>query len=84
MATYRILYWQDIPTVIEAQDDDGEVKLSLGLPFEQLVDTKAMEQGLVGSDEFLDHWKYGEEESRSGAAQAVAEAVKKEFEDKFL
>ena len=25
MATYKVLYWQEIPSQINAEDDDGEV-----------------------------------------------------------
>ena len=38
MATYRILSWKHIPSVIEADDGTDEVKLSMGSRFEQLID----------------------------------------------
>ena len=83
MATYRIISWKHIPGVIEADDGTDEVKLSMGERFEQLVDAVAMEQGVLNSDEFLSFWEYGEEMERPGTAQEVAEAVKKELEEKF-
>lgn len=84
MATYKVLFWKDIPSVIEAEDADDDVKIHMGVRFDQLIDAKAMDDGLVGSDEFLEHWTYGEEIERPGSAQEVAEAVKKEYEEKFL
>ena len=83
MATYRILSWKHIPSVIEADDGTDEVKLSMGSRFEQLIDAVAMEQGVLASDDFLNFWEYGEEMERSGTAQEVADAVKKELEEKF-
>ena len=56
--TIRILCWQDIPSVIQA---DGE-KRQLPDWFQQEIDRAAMEQGLLGSDAYLEHWQWREEE----------------------
>ena len=47
----RVLYWQEIPSLIRVTADDG-AQLSRQLPdsFQQEIDRVAMEQGLVGSD----------------------------------
>ena len=80
MATYKVMYWQEIPSQIRAEDDDGEVALSMPSKFADLIDHLAMKRGLTGSDDFLSGWHWGEEEDRDGTAQEVAEAVKAELE----
>lgn len=80
MATYKVMYWQEIPSQIRAEDEDGEVSLSLSPEFADLIDRLAMKRGLTGSDEFLAEWHWGEELDRDGTAQDVAEAVKAELE----
>jgi hypothetical protein len=79
MATYRVMYWQEIPSQVKAEDGIDEVNLSLGPEFEKLIDKKATERGLVGTDEYLDQWHWGDEEERAGTAQQVAEAVAQEL-----
>ena len=83
MAIYKILYWQDIPSLIEAEDAGDTTKASMGPQFEELIDTKAMKQGLIGSDAYLDHFRYSDEMERPGSAQEVAEAVKEELQSQF-
>ncbi len=82
MATYRILYWQDIPTQIRVEDEADDVTLMLDDRFMKLIDARAMKQGLEGADAFLAQWKWDEEEEREGSARQVAEALKAELEAK--
>ena len=79
MATYRVMYWQEIPSQVRAEDGTDEVNLPLGPEFEKLIDKKALERGLVGTDEYLEHWRWSEEQKRPGAAREVAEAVAEEL-----
>lgn len=79
MATYRVMYWQEIPSQVQAEDGSDGVNLSLGPEFEKLIDKKATERGLTGTDEYLEHWHWGEEQERAGTAQEVAEAVAEEL-----
>ena len=84
MATYKILYWQEIPSQIKAEDDDGEeVNLAMSPRFMERIDEVATERGLQDSDDYLAQWKWGDEEERDGSAQQVAEAVKAELEAQF-
>jgi hypothetical protein len=80
MATYKVMYWQEIPSQIRAEDDGGEVSLPLDPKFADLIDRLAMKRGLMGSDDFLAEWHWGEEQDRDGSAQEVAETVKAELE----
>jgi hypothetical protein len=76
VARFQILYWQDVPSLVRAFADDGTPR-SQQLPdrFQQEIDRRAMEQGLIGSDAYLEQWHWGEIEERPGTADEVAEAV---------
>jgi Virulence factor len=81
VARYQILYWQDVPSVIKAFDDDGgEVKRQLPDWFQQEIDQRAMVQGLTGSDAYLEQWHWGDIEERPGAPEEVLDAVARELE----
>jgi hypothetical protein len=80
MATYRVLYWQEIPAQIKAEDDETEVSLPLDPRFAERIDEVAHERGASAADDYLMYWKWGEEEDRDGSAKEVAEAVKAELE----
>jgi hypothetical protein len=81
MATYRVLYWQEIPSQIKAEDDDGgEASVLMPPRFTQLIDDAAMARGLRGADDYLAQWRWGEELERDGSAQEVAETVRAELD----
>jgi hypothetical protein len=80
MATYKVLYWQEIPSQIRAEDDEDEVSLPLDHRFQDRIDQLATERGLLDADDYLAQWKWSEEEEREGSAKGVAEAVKAELE----
>ncbi|HUZ82139.1 MAG TPA: virulence factor [Gaiellaceae bacterium] len=72
----RILYWQEVPSLVRATGDDG-TQVSRQLPdwFQQEIDRLAMEQGLVGSDAYLEQWHWVDAEERDGAVNDVLDAV---------
>jgi Virulence factor len=80
VATYRILYWQEVPSQITAEDDHDEVTLPLDGRFMERIDRLASERGLQGSDEYLAQWHWGDDQQRDGAARDVAVAIKAEIE----
>lgn len=81
MATYKILYWQEVPSQIRAEDDDGnDVSLALPQKFMVRIDALAAQRGLEGSDDYLAQWRWSDEEDRDGSAQDVAEAVLRDLE----
>ena len=82
MATYKILYWQEIPTQIKVEDDSDDVTLMLDEKFMKQVDILAAKRGQQAADDYLAHWKWSEEEEREGSALEVAEALKAELEAK--
>lgn len=76
----RVLYWQEIPSLVRVTADDGS-QVSRQLPdwFQQEIDRVAMEQGLVGSDAYLEQFAWRELEPRDGAPNDVLDAVEAEL-----
>lgn len=83
MAKYQILYWQDLPSLVDAFDDTGRHKIELSPRFQALIDHVAMETGLAGTDSYLEEWKRGPSEERVGSPEEVAKEVAEEFEAEF-
>jgi hypothetical protein len=69
--TVQVLYWQDVPSLVKAPDGS---KRQLSDWFQQEIDRRAMEQGLVGSDAYLEHWHW---ETTDGTLDEVAEALER-------
>lgn len=80
MATYKILYWQEVPSQVKAEDGQDEVSIPMPPRFLERVDRLAMQRGLQGGDDFLAQWRWSGEEERDGSAQEVAVAVVAELE----
>ena len=76
----RVLYWQEIPSLIRVTADDG-TQVSRQLPdwYQQEIDRVAMEQGLVGSDAYLEQFAWRELDPRDGAPNDVLNAVEAEL-----
>jgi Virulence factor len=82
---YRILSWQDIPSVLKATGDDG-VETSRQLPdvFQQEIDREAMRQGLTSSDDYLAQWSWSEPRERAGDPDDVLAELAAELERELL
>jgi hypothetical protein len=80
MATYRILYWQEIPSQIRAEDELGDVNVALPPKFMARIDALAAVRGLEGADDYLAQWHWSDDEERAGSAQEVADAICRELE----
>jgi len=83
MAKYRVMYWQEIPSVVEARAGREKAKVQLSQPFQELIDLIAMRRKLDGSDDYLKHWNKGEWQARAGTADEVAAMVGAEIEADF-
>jgi hypothetical protein len=57
----QVLFWQDIPSVVRS----GDEKRQLPEWFQQEIDRVAMEQGLLGSDAYLEQWEWREVDGES-------------------
>ena len=82
MSTYKILYWQEIPSQIKAEDDMDDVTVQMPDSFQEQIDLMAARRGLQDSDAYLAQWKWSEEEEREGSAEQVAQTVRAELEAK--
>ena len=79
--TFKVLYWQEIPSQVKAEDDAGhEVSLELDKRFAERIDAVAHQRGFQQGDAYMAQWKWGDEQQRAGSARQVAEAVKAELE----
>jgi hypothetical protein len=81
VATYKILYWQEIPSQIKAEDELDDVTLPLDPRFMERIDRLAAQRGLQSTDEYLAQWRWSDPQEREGTAEDVAHAVKRELED---
>ncbi len=83
MAKVTVLYWQNIPSLVEAVDSGGVQKRQLSQRFQELIDLIAMKKQLGGSDAYLEHWRKGTPEMREGSADFVATAAAEEIEARY-
>ena len=70
MARVTILYWQEIPSVVEARDRSGRHKIELSQRFQELIDLVAMKKKMVGTDEYLIQWNKGAPTEHDGDSEA--------------
>lgn len=80
MATYTILYWQEVPSQIKAEDELDDVTLPMDPRFMERIDRLAAARGLQSTDDYLAQWRWSEPQQREGTAAEVADAVKLELE----
>ena len=83
MATFRVLWWGEIPSLVEAWDGDDTIRVPLSQRFQDLIDGVAMRQGAHDSDAYLEAWHQDPESERSGSAAEVASSVAAELEAAF-
>jgi Virulence factor len=80
VATYTVLYWQEVPSQVKAEDEVDDVTLPLDPRFMERIDRLAAQRGLQGSDDYLAHWRWSAPQEREGTAEEVAQAVRRELE----
>ncbi len=80
MAKCTILYWQEIPSVVEAQEGRRRHKEQLSARFQELIDQVVMRKGLFGTDSYLEQWRRGPAVSREGTLEEVVRQVVAELE----
>jgi hypothetical protein len=80
MAKYQVMFWKHIPAQVKAWDDGGEVKRMLPDRFQAAIDAFAMKDGSTEMDAYLEGWRWGDPQERSGAAEEVATDVVKELD----
>jgi len=74
MAQYQILYWKNIPAQLKVFEA-GKRPVARSLPerFQVEIDRIAMDEGLTGTDEYLNQWHWTAKMDRPGTAEEVAE-----------
>ena len=80
MATYKILYWQEIPSQIKAEHHLDDITLPLDSRFMERIDQLAAQRGLQSTDYYLAQFRWSDEQERDGTAEDVARAIKLELE----
>jgi hypothetical protein len=80
VASYTILYWQEVPSQIKAEDELDDVTLPMDPRFMERIDRLATARGLQSTDDYLAQWRWSEPQQREGTAAEVADAVKLELE----
>ena len=83
MAEYQILYWRNIPAQLKAFEGKKPVSRPLTERFQEEIDRVAMEDGLYGTDDYLEQWQWSERREREGSAEEVLDALSAELEAKF-
>jgi hypothetical protein len=80
MTRVQVLSWRDIPSLVRATAEDG-TQVSRQLPewFQQEIDRVAMEEGLIGSDAYLEQWAWSDAEEREGDPNEVLDEVEAEL-----
>jgi hypothetical protein len=66
MATYKVLYWQEVPSQVKPKTTRTKSTSYCPPRFMERVDRLAMQRGLQGSDDFLAQWHWSDEEERDG------------------
>ena len=83
MAAYQILYWRDIPAQVRVFDGRRPVSRKMPDRFQLEIDQVAMEEGLEGSDEYLDLWNWTKKQDRDGEVEELLDALVSELETEF-
>ena len=84
MAIYQVLYWKDIPAQVKVSEQ-GKRPVSRPLPdyFQEEIDRMAMEEGLAGTDDYLNQWEWSAKQERPGSTEEVLDALVRELEQQW-
>ena len=80
MALYQILYWRDIPAQVRVFNGRKPVSRPMPDRFQLEIDQVAMEEGLEGSDEYLDLWNWTQTQEREGEVAELLDTLVAELE----
>jgi len=84
VATYRVTYWQEIPSQVDAKAPGQKPhREPLSQQFLELIDIIASKRKQDSADDYLAGWNKGSKVEREGSADQVAKEVAAEFEAKF-
>jgi hypothetical protein len=81
LTRYQILYWKSIPAQVKVFPESGRpVARQMPDRFQAEIDRIAMEQGLAGTDDYLNQWHWSAKLERSGTPAEVLDALIQELE----
>ena len=83
MTTYSILYWQEIPSLVEAKDGETTSKAQLSDRFQDLIDKAAMRRDLAGTDAYIEGFNKGPAIETEGTPEEAVRVVKEGLENNF-
>ena len=75
MTEYQVLAWRGIPAQVRVSAAGKRISAQLPSRYQEEIDRVAMEEGLYGSDDYLEQWKWGPRRPRAGELQQVLDAV---------
>jgi len=78
-----VLFWREIPSLVEAFEGDRAVRSPLSQRFQDLIDSVAMRAGASSAEAYLEGWRQGPEGERPGSPESVAREVATELEAVF-
>ena len=81
MIEYQVLYWRDIPVQIKLYAGKRPKSHQLPDRFQTWIDRIAMQEGLTGTDAYLDLWQWSKKKTREGEAATVLAALLRETEE---
>ena len=79
MANYQVMFWKHIPSQVKAWEGSTAIKRMLPDYFQAAIDAYAMKDGSTDMDAYLDGWRRGPVEDRSGTPDEVLDAVVEEL-----
>ena len=81
MIQYQVLYWRDIPAQIKLFAGRRPRSHALPARFQLAIDRIAMQEGLVGTDAYLDQWHWSAKQERAGTPEDVLQTILRETEE---
>ena len=83
MATYHVVYWREIPSMVQVRDGNRTARVGLSQRFQELIDAVAMRDGLASADQYLLQWRNGPRTERPGSPEEVARIVAEGLEAEY-
>jgi Virulence factor len=79
MASYQVMFWKHIPSQVRAWEGEAEVKRMMPDYFQAAIDAYAMKDGSTDMDAYLEGWRRGPVEERTGSPDEVVTALIEEM-----
>lgn len=75
MLQYQVLYWRDIPAQIKLFAGRRPSSHALPARFQLAIDRIAMQEGLVGTDAYLEQWHWSEKQACAGTPEDALQTI---------